>query len=96
MEKGSDCDVRRVTSLIRNYIPDIETASNAGSELSYKLDGSYSRTFERMLGELENGMGSLDVKGYGVTLTTLEDVFIKYVNDLIFTSNFIEYDFLLE
>ena len=49
-----------------------------------------------MLGELENGMGSLDVKGYGVTLTTLEDVFIKYVNDLSFTSNFIEYDFLLE
>ena len=37
LEKGSNCDVKAVTKLIEQYVPDARMESNAGSELSFVL-----------------------------------------------------------
>lgn len=51
--------------------------SNVGSELSYKLDGKYSKDFQPMLKSLEDNSKRLDINGYGISQTTLEEVFLK-------------------
>lgn len=51
--------------------------SNVGSELSYKLDGQFSRVFQPMLKSLEDNSRRLDINGYGISQTTLEEVFLK-------------------
>lgn len=51
--------------------------SNVGSELSYLLNEDQSPQFEAMLRDLENNGESLGVRSFGISLTTLEEVFMK-------------------
>lgn len=76
-EKGPYCDVTEVTRLIRDFIPDITVNNNIGSELSYKLDSRYTNRFQAMLRSLEDNSRVFDINGYGISQTTLEEVFIK-------------------
>ena len=76
-EKGFDCDINGTTRLIQEYIPNVQVESNVGTELSYRLDGKYSRVFQSMLKDLEDNSRSLDINGYGISQTTLEEVFLK-------------------
>lgn len=66
-----------VTRLLRRYIQEVRVDTDVGSELSYKLDTRNSRFFKAMLKELEEKSPALGVDGYGISLTTLEEVFIK-------------------
>ncbi|XP_023312793.1 ATP-binding cassette sub-family A member 3-like, partial [Anoplophora glabripennis] len=77
MDKSPECRPAEVTALLRKYIPDIEVHSNVGSELIYLMEQSYSSKFEPMLKELENNSKGLGILGYGISLTTMEEVFMK-------------------
>jgi len=81
--KGENCDVDSVTRLLRGFIPDISVDQNIGSELSYLLTEDRSSVFEDMLSKLEENKNKLGLLSYGVSLTTMEEVFMKYVD--IFT-----------
>lgn len=48
-----------------------------GSELTYLLNEDQSSVFERMFRDLENNSEELGITSYGVSLTTLEEVFMK-------------------
>ncbi|KAJ8922450.1 hypothetical protein NQ315_004397 [Exocentrus adspersus] len=77
LDKSRECDTGRVTHLLRKHIPDIEIHSNVGSELTYLLTESQSSHFETMLKDLEDHSEALGVRSYGISLTTLEEVFMK-------------------
>ncbi|XP_074034978.1 phospholipid-transporting ATPase ABCA3 isoform X2 [Leptinotarsa decemlineata] len=77
MDKTKDCDAGQVTRLLRKYIPDIEIHSNVGSELTYLLEDSQAAIFEPLLQEVEHESKRLGIRGYGISLTTLEEVFLK-------------------
>jgi ATP-binding cassette subfamily A (ABC1) protein 3 len=81
--KGPNCDVDSVTSLLHEFIPDVSVNQNIGSELSYLLNENHSSVFEAMLSKLEENKANLGLLSYGVSLTTMEEVFMKYVD--IFT-----------
>lgn len=70
-----------ITALLRKYVPDAEIESDIGSELAYQLPDARSDVFQYMFTELENNMEALRVQSYGVSLTTLEDVFMKVGTD---------------
>ncbi|XP_060519226.1 phospholipid-transporting ATPase ABCA3 isoform X2 [Cylas formicarius] len=77
MDKSADCDPMRVTEVLRRHIPNIEIESNIGSELTYLLSENQSYVFEPMLRDLETKTTELGVNSYGISLTTLEEVFMK-------------------
>ncbi|KAF5277495.1 hypothetical protein FQR65_LT03832 [Abscondita terminalis] len=77
MEKTSTCNVNNVTNLLQEYIPNIRVESSIGSELTYILNQEGSEMFEEMLGKLEENRNELGVQSYGISLTTLEEVFMK-------------------
>lgn len=79
--KDEKCISRKVTELLAKYIPDIEIESDIGTELSYQLPESQVGIFEHMFIDLENQRESLHLGGYGVSLTTLEEVFLKIGSD---------------
>ena len=72
-----------VTSLLHEFIPGLSVDQNIGSELSYLLNEDHSSVFEAMLSKLEKNKDNLGLLSYGVSLTTMEEVFMKYVD--IFT-----------
>ncbi|XP_060661353.1 phospholipid-transporting ATPase ABCA3 isoform X1 [Drosophila nasuta] len=75
--KEADCVVEDVTALLALYIPGIEPKSDIGTELTYELPDQYSGRFEKMLGALEDRSKELHLSGYGVGITTMEEVFMK-------------------
>ncbi|XP_048519308.1 ATP-binding cassette sub-family A member 17-like, partial [Dendroctonus ponderosae] len=77
MDKSPQCDPEKVTTLLRKYISNIEVHSCIGSELTYLLAESQSYIFETMLRELEQHSYHLGINSYGISLTTLEEVFMK-------------------
>lgn len=79
--KGANCDVDSVTRLLRQFIPDISVDQNIGSELSYLLTEDRSSVFEAMLSKLEENKKKLGLLSYGVSLTTMEEVFMKVGKD---------------
>lgn len=56
--------------------------SDVGMELSYDLSEKYSFLFERMLKDLEDNHEHLNINGYGISMTTLEDVFMQTGSEL--------------
>ncbi|KAB0796417.1 hypothetical protein PPYR_10478 [Photinus pyralis] len=76
VEKTKKCNVKQVTSILQEYIPSIQVKSHIGSELSYRLPEDQSGIFEPMLRNLESMSESLGVLSYGISLTTLEEVFM--------------------
>ncbi|CAH0545633.1 unnamed protein product [Brassicogethes aeneus] len=87
MEKSKECKSWEVTALLKKYIPNIEVEGDVGSELTYSLEEEQSQVFESMLKELENNFEKLGVRSYGISLTTLEEVFLKVGADHIQESN---------
>lgn len=66
-----------VTRLLQKYVSDVHIDTNVGAELSYKLDAKNAAVFKNMLKDLETNSKSLGIEGYGISLTSLEEVFIK-------------------
>ena len=71
-----------ITSMIRNYIPDVIVNQVVGSELSYNLPDQESHTFPAIFEKLERKQQELGVTSFGASLTTMEDVFIR-VGELV-------------
>lgn len=75
--KKPSCDSSKLTNLLRNYIPEIKVEAEIGTELSYLLDDTNVSVFQEMLRDLESNSHALDLESYGISLTTLEEVFLK-------------------
>uniref|UniRef100_A0A182T123 ABC transporter domain-containing protein n=1 Tax=Anopheles maculatus TaxID=74869 RepID=A0A182T123_9DIPT len=79
--KDDSCDSTRVTNLMRRHIPNIEVDTDIGTELSYVLDDNYTALFQPLLQDLENNSNSIGISSYGISLTTLEEVFLRVGSD---------------
>ncbi|XP_017106501.2 phospholipid-transporting ATPase ABCA3 isoform X1 [Drosophila bipectinata] len=75
--KRDDCQTNEVTALLNKYIPGLKPECDIGAELSYQLPDSASSKFEDMFGELEKESDELHLNGYGVGITSMEEVFMK-------------------
>ncbi|XP_071052864.1 phospholipid-transporting ATPase ABCA3-like [Onthophagus taurus] len=77
MEKKPKCDVNAVTKLLKKYIPTTKVETDVGSELTYLLPKEYSSVFQGMLRDFENQADKLGIVTFGVSLTSMEEVFMK-------------------
>lgn len=75
--KREGCNANEVTALLNQYIPGIRPEADIGAELSYQLPDNYSAKFEEMFSDLETQSGDLMLAGYGVGITSMEEVFMK-------------------
>ncbi|KAL1375767.1 hypothetical protein pipiens_017298 [Culex pipiens pipiens] len=75
--KGPRCDKQQVLDILRRFIPDVRIATDIGSELSFVLNESYLQVFQPMLEDLEGRMRECGVNSYGISLTTMEEVFMN-------------------
>ena len=75
--KNEDCKPKDVTVLLKNFIPSVEIETDIGTELSYILEENYSSQFKDIFSSLENSADELKISSYGISLTTLEEVFLK-------------------
>ncbi|OWF51666.1 ATP-binding cassette sub-family A member 3-like [Mizuhopecten yessoensis] len=75
--KTKDCDVSKVTSLIQSHIPKAFVESDISAELSFLLPFDESAKFVKLFEELEVKASSLGLSSFGISATTMEEVFLK-------------------
>ncbi|XP_053672341.1 phospholipid-transporting ATPase ABCA3-like [Anopheles nili] len=79
--KDAHCDKQRLLGILRKYIPDVTIDTDIGSELSFILKEDYLDVFQRLLQDIEQQMVSCGITSYGISLTTMEEVFLKAGSD---------------
>ncbi|XP_045164403.2 phospholipid-transporting ATPase ABCA3-like isoform X2 [Mercenaria mercenaria] len=75
--KSKTCDVNRLTALVQSHIPTAFVESQISAEVSYLLPFSESSKFEKLFTEIESQISNLGVNSFGVSATTMEEVFLK-------------------
>lgn len=75
-EKAKNCNVKSLTRILEEHIPNIEMTANVGTELSFKLPERHAKAFQGMLSRIEENALKLGILGYGISVTTLEEVFL--------------------
>ncbi|XP_045876226.1 ATP-binding cassette sub-family A member 13 [Meles meles] len=77
LEADDPKDIARATSLIQTYIPQAFLKDSSGGELVYGLPQDADRAcFKGLFQALEQNLHSLRVTGFGISDTTLEEVFL--------------------
>ncbi|XP_033897219.1 cholesterol transporter ABCA5 isoform X1 [Acipenser ruthenus] len=76
MSVNESCDTDRVTSLIRQHVSKAQLSRQQEAELTYTLPFENMDTFSGLFSELDS-QPDLGIGNYGVSMTTLEDVFLK-------------------
>ncbi|XP_052859969.1 phospholipid-transporting ATPase ABCA3-like [Anopheles cruzii] len=79
--KGANCDRGRLTGMLRKHIPNIDIDTDIGSELSYVLNENYTAVFQDLLRDLEDNVEQCGLTSYGISLTTMEEVFLRVGSD---------------
>ncbi|GFR23039.1 ATP-binding cassette sub-family A member 17 [Trichonephila clavata] len=78
--KNSHFELEKLLSILKSYVPDVKIGNELEKEISFSLPSNSDREFGDMFKELENQKQKLGVTSFGITVTTMEDVFINIAN----------------
>lgn len=73
--RGSNDDA--ILEVVRQHVPSSTLSTRGGTELAFKLPRDKSSSFATLLSELEKRKAELGVLSCGLSVTTLEEVFLK-------------------
>ena len=68
----------RAINLVKSTIPDAKVNENLTSEISFILPAEQTSKFSELFQKLEEQKENLNVGNIGISISTLEDVFLKY------------------
>jgi ABC-type multidrug transport system ATPase subunit len=66
-----------IIDTVQSIIPDSKLNSNINTEISFILPSVHAKKFPQLLEELEKCKESLSIVNIGVSVTTVEDVFLR-------------------
>lgn len=66
-----------IVDLVRQHVPASSLSTRGGTELAFKLPRDDSSSFAALLSQLEGRKAELGVLSCGLSVTTLEEVFLK-------------------
>lgn len=75
------CSEAAVQEVIFKRLPQAMPLSSAGGEMSFQLPVANKAAFAELFQELDQHKDALKIGGYGVSMTTLEEVFIRLANE---------------
>lgn len=78
----SEVPTATITKLIRQHVFEAKLEGDIGKELKYILPTKDLQNYEKLFIDLDTQLGTLGLSSYGVSLTTLEDVFLKIGQEL--------------
>ncbi|XP_008435868.1 cholesterol transporter ABCA5 isoform X1 [Poecilia reticulata] len=76
MSISEGCDMEKVTSLMKQHVPKAKLSRQHDTELTFTLPFESMNTFSGLFSELDC-QPQLGIINYGVSMTTLEDVFLR-------------------
>ena len=77
IEKKGAADAARIQQYVRNKVPEAKVLSSVGAEVSFQLPKTASGAFKALFDGLNKHKETLGLENYGISVTTLEEVFIR-------------------
>jgi ATP-binding cassette subfamily A (ABC1) protein 3 len=75
--KERDCNVASITDIIQKMVPHAEIKSEMATVLCYMLPSEQCKHFPVLFEILERDKQKLGISSIGVSITTLEEVFLR-------------------
>ncbi|XP_013772633.2 ATP-binding cassette sub-family A member 3-like [Limulus polyphemus] len=75
--KGDLCEMDQVTQVVQKHVTDAYLEDSMNTELLYSLASNQTSSFPSLFHELEKSKDKLGITAIGVSVTTMEDVFMK-------------------
>jgi len=76
-KSSTNFDSRALNDAVVKRVPEASLLTDAGKEITYQLPFSASSTMPALFEHIDRSMDSLGLESYGISVTTLEEVFIK-------------------
>ncbi|KDO21519.1 hypothetical protein SPRG_12483 [Saprolegnia parasitica CBS 223.65] len=73
----ADVDISDLEHLVHAFVPSATLHSNVAAEVAFQLPTDHASAFPGLFRALDTQMADVGVTSYGVSVTTLEDVFIN-------------------
>lgn len=73
-----DCNLSRVSDEVKRHMPEAVLTSSQGGEVTFKLPPDTS-LFAPLVNSLTHRKEELGLRHFGLSLTTMEQVFLGYV-----------------
>ena len=77
MVKDPSCVSSRVEQLVKSFVPEAEQVTDVAAELSFILPSSSTPSFPDLFDKMEATKAELGILSFGVSITTMEEVFMK-------------------
>ncbi|KAM4557505.1 retinal-specific phospholipid-transporting ATPase ABCA4-like [Fundulus diaphanus] len=83
LDRVLEGDVDSITSLIHHHVPDAKLIESIGQELTYLLPnkGFKHRAYASLFRELEETLADMGLSSFGISDTSLEEIFLKVTAD---------------
>ncbi|KAM4605225.1 retinal-specific phospholipid-transporting ATPase ABCA4-like [Polymixia lowei] len=83
LDRALDGDVDCITSLIHHHVPEAKLIEMIGQEMTYLLPskGFKHRAYASLFRELEETLADMGLSSFGISDTSLEEIFIKVTAD---------------
>jgi len=76
--KTSTCDSATVTRFIQSRVAGARLSSDVSTELTYILPHNSKASFCQLFLELDKNREALGIVSYGASITTMDEVFIRF------------------
>ena len=77
VKKSVNIDSQRILHSVRKYVPDAQVVTNVVTDLAIKLPIKDVAKFSSMFKELDDKKTDLGYSEYGISITTLQEVFLN-------------------
>ncbi|KAM9845375.1 retinal-specific phospholipid-transporting ATPase ABCA4-like [Aulostomus maculatus] len=83
LDRVLDGDIDNITNLIHHHVPEAKLIESIGQELTYLLPnkGFKHRAYASLFRELEETLADMGLSSFGISDTSLEEIFIKVTAD---------------
>ncbi|CAF4304068.1 unnamed protein product [Rotaria sp. Silwood2] len=81
MDKQEQCSTDRITQFIQEYVGNVVLERESAAELVYGIKRDESKQIERLINALDENKQTIGINSYGLSMTTIEDVFLRLVQE---------------
>jgi len=76
-KQEGQCSSKNVSRFVKRYVTQVKLERESVDELVYGINRGQSREVEQLIEILDKEKETLGIKSYGLTMTTIEDVFLR-------------------
>ena len=77
MDKQATCSSQTVTQQLQKYVPEVVLERESAAELVYGIKRGQAKEIERLIDGLDRSKQAMGINSYGLSMTTIEDVFLR-------------------